>query len=592
MPRLAEPLRRPALIVSLAGRNLLRQKRRNALLGVAIAFGATVLLMAGSFARGITDILFNRLMVFAFGHIRVTGYENGRFFGLTVHRDLDGVTRLVLSNAQGVAFADDAVDTMVRLVGNGRGANSVLVGFDLSKDYGFDSPWEILEGDLADFTNGRIASPMMLYADQAKKLNVRVGDTVRGRLTTISGQQQSASFTVVALFKPLGMVQSMAAFVPKPLLKSLLGYAPTEGGALQIVLKNPKTAIRQADRIHKALEQRFGSPLAIPVETRSGRGPTLPAHLMGFRKEALDRVRTEMTTTLQGDLARITNEGSVAVSPALARGLGLRVGDRLSVAYGLRRGGRHETTCRVVAVVSTPDASGGDRYVFAAERTLHGFYPRAYPEAFGEPGFAAAQGTGWKTVLLPRNLVLPRSRSFQEMDRKFRDLRNRRYKGPALDVSTMYETMSMVVQLEGALNIITLVAVVILFFIILVGVVNNLRMSIRERTREIGTLRAIGMQERDVRDLFLAEVLILTVLAVVAGHLLGLLLMNLLRFVKFHTSSPLSILLVDKRLHFVTTLPAILGNTAFILVMAAAAAWGPCRQAARMVVAEALRHYE
>ena len=64
---------------------------------------------------------------------------------------------------------------------------------------------------------------------------------------------------------------------------------------------------------------------------------------------------------------------------------------------------------------------------------------------------------------------------------------------------------SEVLKLEQVLNLITIIAVLILFFIILIGVVNTLRMTIRERTREIGTIRAIGMQKKDVRNVFILE---------------------------------------------------------------------------------------
>ena len=63
---------------------------------------------------------------------------------------------------------------------------------------------------------------------------------------------------------------------------------------------------------------------------------------------------------------------------------------------------------------------------------------------------------------------------------------------------------------------------------ILIGVVNTMRMSIRERTREIGTTRAIGMQRNDVRSVFVMEIVILSVFACVAGILLAYGLMALL----------------------------------------------------------------
>jgi putative ABC transport system permease protein len=65
------------------------------------------------------------------------------------------------------------------------------------------------------------------------------------------------------------------------------------------------------------------------------------------------------------------------------------------------------------------------------------------------------------------------------------------------------------------------------FFLILIctavslAIVNSLTMGIIERTREIGTLRAIGFRFRDVRNLFLKENILLAISAIFVGTLLS-----------------------------------------------------------------------
>ena len=61
-------MQRLKLLNSLAFRNLIRQRRRNLLLGVAIAFGTMILILANSFSRGITDTLLNKIVVQMTGH--------------------------------------------------------------------------------------------------------------------------------------------------------------------------------------------------------------------------------------------------------------------------------------------------------------------------------------------------------------------------------------------------------------------------------------------------------------------------------------------------------------------------------------------
>ena len=68
-----------------------------------------------------------------------------------------------------------------------------------------------------------------------------------------------------------------------------------------------------------------------------------------------------------------------------------------------------------------------------------------------------------------------------------------------------------------ALQGLSFVLIVILIAIIIIGIMNTMWIAIRERTREIGTLRAIGMQRREVLWMFLLESLMLGLFATVAG---------------------------------------------------------------------------
>jgi putative ABC transport system permease protein len=157
----------------------------------------------------------------------------------------------------------------------------------------------------------------------------------------------------------------------------------------------------------------------------------------------------------------------------------------------------------------------------------------------------------------------------------------------------MYESASMVVNLEVALNLITLGAVMVLFFIILIGVVNTLRMTIRERTREIGTIRAIGMQKKDVRNTFLLETFFLTLFSIIAGILAAFAAMAGFSLIKINVQdNPIGMLLVNGHLNFVPTVIGTVSYTLLILAIAVVTAYFPAQRAANMSAASALRHYE
>ncbi|MRR09836.1 FtsX-like permease family protein, partial [bacterium] len=196
-------------------------------------------------------------------------------------------------------------------------------------------------------------------------------------------------------------------------------------------------------------------------------------------------------------------------------------------------------------------------------------------------------------ALAPEYLLMRRAATTDEFTEVTREMARASFKGIMVSVQSMYETASAIVQLERALNLITLSAVMVLFLIILVGVVNTLRMTIRERTREIGTVRAIGMQKRDVRAMFILETGMLALISSAAGAAAALLAMTGLSALTIDAGdNPLGMLLVDGHLYFAPTAGAIIGYVALIVAIAAATAYFPARRAADLTAAAALRHYE
>ena len=61
----------------------------------------------------------------------------------------------------------------------------------------------------------------------------------------------------------------------------------------------------------------------------------------------------------------------------------------------------------------------------------------------------------------------------------------------------------------------------VIFLLVIIGIVNSMSMAVQERTREIGTLRAIGIRRSQLAVLFLVEAASLALVAAAIGCLLG-----------------------------------------------------------------------
>jgi putative ABC transport system permease protein len=129
-------------------------------------------------------------------------------------------------------------------------------------------------------------------------------------------------------------------------------------------------------------------------------------------------------------------------------------------------------------------------------------------------------------------------------------------------------------QLLGLVYALLALAVIIA----LIGVVNTLMLSVFERTREIGLLRAVGMKRRQVRAMIRAESVILSILGAIIGIVigtgLGLALVSSLR----HQGLTATVVPASSLLAFLL-LAAVLGL--------AAASW-PARRAARLDILAAI----
>ena len=164
-----------------------------------------------------------------------------------------------------------------------------------------------------------------------------------------------------------------------------------------------------------------------------------------------------------------------------------------------------------------------------------------------------------------------------------------RWEGTRFNVLNLSDMMEAVTSMVNVLNTVSYVIFIVLLVITMVGLLNTFRMVLIERTREIGTLRAIGMQRTEVRNIFLTEALVLALGGAFAGIVIAMVLSAILGVIPFSTESPLQFFLTDNTFAFPIVPASILMTLLIITLATLGAAFLPARKAARLDPAVALR---
>lgn len=162
-----------------------------------------------------------------------------------------------------------------------------------------------------------------------------------------------------------------------------------------------------------------------------------------------------------------------------------------------------------------------------ASTTLYVYLPRAEGLAAKRDILAKALATQGFEVGGPKNdneaiAAVSAASTKYEADKEGRDR-------VILTLSTLDEVLGLVKNVLAAVNAVGGIIALVMLFVIAGSIFINLRMSINERLREIGTMRAIGFESSGVTALFIIESVILSLIFSCAGAVLAVGLSALLR---------------------------------------------------------------
>ncbi len=101
--------------------------------------------------------------------------------------------------------------------------------------------------------------------------------------------------------------------------------------------------------------------------------------------------------------------------------------------------------------------------------------------------------------------------------------------GLGVEVKTWQQVMGFFANVMKIQDIFNIVIILILFALVTVTIVNTVLMTVYERTKEIGVMRAIGMKAKQVKQLFLIEGFYYGLIGGILGNIITLLIMFLIK---------------------------------------------------------------
>jgi putative ABC transport system permease protein len=258
---------------------------------------------------------------------------------------------------------------------------------------------------------------------------------------------------------------------------------------------------------------------------------------------------------------------SVALAAGLAGLLHLKPGDSAAVLTNTLGGQANALDIQVAGLFNTGNAATNDLYAYMPLPLVRSLYD--------------ADGRADRLTILLDDVDATKSV-------RAALLKKLAAAGFDVEISTWNELSAFYTQVHGMFDMIFGFIFSIVITVVVMSVANSMGMAVVERTREIGTLRAIGLRRRGVIGLFVGEAALLVLLGCIAGLLLtlgvryGINVADISYVPPNQTSRvPLLVDLDTARIAFTALMMAAVG---------AFAAWMPARRAAKQPIIDALGH--
>jgi ABC-type lipoprotein release transport system permease subunit len=303
----------------------------------------------------------------------------------------------------------------------------------------------------------------------------------------------------------------------------------------------------------------------------------------------------DVVHVVEGSLDELGKPGTILLFEDQAKRLGLKAGDALTLSAPTTRGMNNTADVRVAAVARNIGLLSAFNAFLQAD-TLRRLY-QLKATTTGAVQIYLVDPDASKAVAARLRGVLQEA-GYRVMDpdpqpywqKLMLKVNSEDWTGQKIDVTTWEDEMSFLSWIVTAVTWLGGILVTVLMVIVAVGIVNTLAIAIRERTREIGTLRAIGMQRTQVLRLTLLEAFLLGLGGAVAGAAGGVALAAAVNAAEIALPESMQYFLLQQNLHLAVRPGAVLLFVAFVAALTTLAAAWPAAHAARLRPITAMHH--
>ncbi len=254
------------MILQLAARNLIQARWRTLLLSAAVGVVTGLLVVLLALGHGIEQNLIRSATALTTGHFNIFGwFKQSSTDAAPIVENAAVVRKIVEEATPGLDYTLIRQRGWGKLVSDTESIQSSLQGISIQDETAFAEKFQLapqkdykeggtdeIKGDLA-----RLAQPnsMALFASQARRLEVDVGDTVTIQTETSSGRTNTLDVTVVAIGKDLGLLSGFVAILPTEDILELYQLKSDTTGAILVYLDDIDKADEAMNTVREKLSE-------------------------------------------------------------------------------------------------------------------------------------------------------------------------------------------------------------------------------------------------------------------------------------------------------------------------------------------------